>query len=90
MSRNQPKSLFGLPIEYTDNPASATVAAIRFGDLSAYRSTQKYNAIVKPKAEGFDATCIEHPELTAHGATEESAVRALAMMIRDFVNDEGD
>ena len=90
MSRNQLKSLFGLPIEYTDNPASATVAAIRFGDLSTYRQKLKYNAVVKAKGDGFDATCVEFPQLTAHGDTAENAVRALATMLQDFVNDEGE
>jgi hypothetical protein len=87
MSNNLPESLYGLPIEETDTPTTATVAAIRFGNLSAYRSKQKYSAIVKPKGEGFDATCIELPEFTAFGITEESAVRALATMLQDFVNE---
>lgn len=85
MSR-KPESLFGFPIIYTDNPAPATVAAIRFGNLSAYRQKLKYNAVVKPKDEGFDATCVEFPHLTAHGDTAENAVRALAAMLQDFVD----
>lgn len=87
MSSNLPDSLFGLPIKYTDEPASATVAAIRFGGLSAYRQKLKYNAVVRPKGDGFDATCVEFPQLTAHGDTAENAVRALATMLQDFVNE---
>ena len=112
MSNNLPDSLFGIPIEYsdelktppirlgeweeqsakalvekTDDGFKATVAAIRFGDLSAYRQKLKYNAVVKAKGDGFDATCVEFPQLTAHGDTAEDAVRALATMLQDFVNE---
>lgn len=83
MSNNLPDSLFGLPIKYTDE---LKTPSIRLGEWEE----QSAKALVEKTDDGFDATCVEFPQLTAHGDTAENAVRALATMLQDFVNDEGE